>query len=300
MESNHRHKDFQSFALPTELHHRFGVRKSRKKLKIPKFISLFRHLFLPSLSLCLTCTKLFLMYLTIDQGNSFCKIIVFHNNIAIHREVCKVLTARHLQSIYKKYNIDAALACSVIGFNSILKKAFKKMRIDVLSATTKIPIKNLYTTPKTLGKDRLANVIAATFLFPKQNVLIIDAGTCIKYDLIDHSKKYKGGNISPGLMMRFLALNKFTRKLPLAPLTNPRKLIGDSTVTALQTGVFNGIVAEMEGLAARYAEKYSDLKVILTGGDTNRFVSQLNLSIFAASDLVNIGLNEIIKHNAEH
>lgn len=101
-------------------------------------------------------------------------------------------------------------------------------------------------------------------------------------------------------MMRFLALNKFTRKLPLAPLTNPRKLIGDSTVTALQTGVFNGIVAEMEGLAARYAEKYSDLKVILTGGDSNRFVSQLNLSIFAASDLVNIGLNEIIKNNAEH
>ncbi len=240
------------------------------------------------------------MYLTIDQGNSFCKIIIFQNNIAIYRDVCKVLTARRLQSLCKKFNIQSALVSSVVDFNSSLKIMLKKLSIVVLAESTKIPIKNLYTTPKTLGKDRLANVIAATFLFPKQNVLIIDAGTCIKYDLIDHSKKYKGGNISPGLKMRFLALNKFTGKLPLAPLTDPQKLIGDSTVTALQTGVFNGIVAEMEGIAARYAEKYTDLKVILTGGDMNRFVSQLNLSIFAASDLVNIGLNEIIKHNVEH
>ena len=85
----------------------------------------------------------------------------------------------------------------------------------------KIPIVNNYKTPKTLGDDRLANVVGASVLFPNKNVLTIDCGTCIKFDLINKEKQYNGGAISLGLKMRFEALNKFTANLPLI---KPKKI----------------------------------------------------------------------------
>ena len=237
------------------------------------------------------------MNLTIDIGNTFCKVIIFQNEIPVFQDICKVLSPRYLQKLYTQFEIEAAMFSSVVTAPLTLKKSFKKYGIKEFNSKTLIPIKNLYTTPKTLGKDRLANVIAANFLFPKENTLVIDAGTCIKYDFIDSKGRYKGGNISPGLNMRFLSMNQLTNKLPLVESKNPNQLIGISTVSALQTGVFNGIVAEIEGVANRYSKEYPNLKIIMTGGNSLDFVSQLNLSIFAAADLVNIGLNEIIKYN---
>ncbi len=236
------------------------------------------------------------MNLTIDLGNTFCKIIIFEDNIIVYRHVCKSLSTRLLHQLFRDFNISNAVISSVIPCSTTVKKALKKYRIREFSSTTKIPIKNLYTTPKTLGKDRLANGIAAAFLFPKENVLVIDAGTCLKFDFVDAKKNYRGGSISPGLSMRFIAMHQLTGKLPLAPINDPKRLIGNSTITALQVGVFNGMSEEINGIIARYKKEFGELHVILTGGDASRFVGQLNLSIFAASDLVNIGLNEIIKY----
>ena len=237
------------------------------------------------------------MNLTIDLGNSFCKVILFKDNVIVYRHTCKSLSIRYLQQLFNAFPIENSLLSSVIPIPAGLKTALKKHSIKEFSVNTKIPIKNLYTTPKTLGKDRLSNAIAAAFLFPKENVLIIDAGTCLKFDFVRSDAKYLGGSISPGLSMRFIAMHKQTGKLPLVKIDNPRKLIGNSTVTALQTGVFNGMTEEINGIIERYKKEYKKIRIILTGGDQQRFAGQLNLSIFAASDLVNIGLNEIIKHN---
>ncbi|MBP7185138.1 MAG: type III pantothenate kinase, partial [Saprospiraceae bacterium] len=227
------------------------------------------------------------MNLTIDLGNTLCKIIIFDDNVIVYRHICKSLSTRSLHQLFQNFQIRHSLISSVIPLKPLLKKTLKKYGIREFSSTTKIPIKNLYTTPKTLGKDRLANGIAGAFLFPKQNVLVIDAGTCIKYDFVDSRKHYKGGNISPGLSMRFIAMHKLTGKLPLVEINDPRKLIGTSTVTAIQSGVFNGMIEEIKGIIALYKNEYPKVKVILTGGDAHRFAGQLNLSIFAASDLVN-------------
>ncbi len=237
------------------------------------------------------------MNLTIDLGNSLCKIIIFEDNVIVYRHVCKSLSTRSLQHLFQNFQINHSIISSVIPIKPLLKKALKKYGIREFSSTTKIPVKNLYTTPKTLGKDRLANGIAGAFLFPKHNVLIVDAGTCIKYDFVDEKKQYRGGNISPGLSMRFIAMHQLTGKLPIVEINDPGKLIGNSTVTAIQSGVFNGMIEEIKGIITLYKNEYRKVKVILTGGDAHRFVGQLNLSIFAASDLVNIGLNEIIKYN---
>jgi type III pantothenate kinase len=237
------------------------------------------------------------MNLTIDLGNSYCKIIIFRDNDIVYRDVCKSLSTRHLPQLFKSFEIEFALLSSVISLKPSLKNQLKKYKVRLFSPSVKIPIKNLYTTPKTLGKDRLANAIAGSFLFPGDNVLIIDSGTCIKYDFVNSKKQYLGGSISPGLRMRFIALNKLTDALPLVEIDTKGKLIGNSTVKAIQSGVFNGMTEEIKGIISRYKTEYGQLKVILTGGDAHRFAGQLNLSIFAASDLVNIGLNEIIKYN---
>ncbi|MBL0104723.1 MAG: type III pantothenate kinase [Bacteroidetes bacterium] len=236
------------------------------------------------------------MNLTIDAGNTSIKVLVLRGDNPVYRHACKSLSTRYLQSLQRSFTIEEGMISSVIHLSPAVKKHLKSMGVRELTERTKIPVKNLYKTPSTLGKDRLANVIAASFLFPGKNILVVDCGTCIKYDLLQNGKIYRGGSISPGLEMRFNALHRFTGKLPRVESRNPNKLIGNTTVTAIQTGVFNGIIGEINEVISRYRKQYPGLKVIITGGDAHRFVGQLNLSIFAASDLVNLGLNEIIKY----
>ncbi len=145
--------------------------------------------------------------------------------------------------------------------------------------------------------DRLAGVCGAIELFKETDTLVIDAGTCITYDFVDKQKNYFGGSISPGLKMRFKAVHTFTAKLPLVDSANAVGLIGDSTESSIQSGVINGMIAEIEGIIMRYQDKYPGLRVILCGGDTAFFENKLKASIFAAPDLVLIGLNSILIYN---
>src|SRR5690606_13620294 len=112
-----------------------------------------------------------------------------------------------------------------------------------------------------------------------------DAGTCITYDFTDSDRQYYGGGISPGLKMRFQAVHTFTARLPLViPAENP-ELVGNSTETSIQSGIVNGILAEIDGIISRYRQKYPDLQVILCGGDAPFFENKLKASIFASPDL---------------
>jgi type III pantothenate kinase len=241
------------------------------------------------------------MNLTIDIGNTFIKTIIFSDTVPIYRNVSRTLTANYIERLKRNFEIKDSMVSSVVNLKKPLLSSIRSLpRIHLLNAATKIPIKNLYKTPATLGKDRLANAIAGAFLFPGKNVLIIDVGTCIKYDFINSRKQYLGGSISPGLDMRFRAMHEFTGKLPMIKMKEALKknfLTGSSTQTAMETGVIIGMTEEISGFINRYKKKYNTLKIILTGGDSKRFAGQLNLSIFAAEDLVNIGLNEIIRFN---
>lgn len=238
------------------------------------------------------------MNLTIDIGNSFIKTLIFEDTFPVYRNVSETLTSIHITRLLSKFPIKYSMLSSVVDIKKPVLNALNKLpHLKKFTGSTSIPIKNLYETPSTLGKDRLANAIAGAFLFPGKNVLIIDAGTCIKYDFINSKKEYLGGSISPGLQMRFKSLHHFTSKLPLVKELKITELTGRSTVKAMQTGVIIGICEEMKGFIHRYKSKYKSLQIILTGGDADHFVEDLKLSIFAAEDLVNIGLNEIIRYN---
>jgi len=130
--------------------------------------------------------------------------------------------------------------------------------------------------------------------------LVIDAGTCITYDFVDANRNYQGGGISPGLNMRFRAVHTFTAKLPLVTPIKGARLIGDTTESSIQSGVVNGLLAEMEGIIRLYTEEFPGLRVILCGGDAGFFENQLKASIFASPELVLLGLNSILIHNVNH
>jgi len=168
-----------------------------------------------------------------------------------------------------------------------------------LDHQTKLPIENLYETPETLGKDRIAAAVGANELFPDQNLLIIDAGTAITFDLVSEKNQFVGGNISPGLEMRFKALNQFTGKLPLVGYQDDFEPIGRNTTEAIRAGVQNGIIFEIAQTIDLFNRNYQNLQIIMTGGDSNFFERKLNYSIFVHFNLTLIGLNRILEHNAE-
>ncbi|MCC7232639.1 MAG: type III pantothenate kinase [Bacteroidia bacterium] len=239
------------------------------------------------------------MDMTIDIGNSNTKVVLFENDMLKLRKVFKEFRVADARMMIKSYKVSKTILSSVKAVPRTLTNYLAaSTRIVIFNQSTAIPVKNKYKSPSTLGRDRLASVIGARKLFPGIDILVIDAGTCIKYDFISRRGDYSGGSISPGMDMRFKALHQFTDQLPLVKADALTDFIGQSTRDAINTGVQTGILLEMEGFIRLYRKRYKPLRVVMTGGDALRFAGQLNLPIFAASDLVNIGLHEILKYNA--
>lgn len=235
------------------------------------------------------------MNLVVDYGNSAAKVGIFNHEILV--ETLTFATLDALQKFVQQSTADNILVSSVKEDpEKILSHAKSKMKF-VLSPELGLPIRNKYSTPKTLGMDRIASACGAYQLFPGENALAIDAGTCITYEFLDKDGSYRGGGISPGLSMRFKAVHTFTAKLPLISPKENVSLIGDSTETSIQSGVINGLLAEIEGIIGRYQKEFGSVRVILCGGDARFFENQLKASIFASPELVLIGLNSILNYN---
>jgi type III pantothenate kinase len=182
------------------------------------------------------------MNLIIDIGNSFVKVAVFKKDALVQKELIQskdlLKTVKELKKKYKTLNkaIISSVGKVETTIIDVLKESF---HVLVLNSQTKLPFKNLYGTPKTLGVDRMALVSASTKQFPKKNVLIVDAGTCITYDFINNKNEYFGGAISPGIRMRYQSLNNFTANLPLLETNLPTDIIGNSTATSIHSGINN-------------------------------------------------------------
>lgn len=238
-------------------------------------------------------------FLAIDVGNSRIKtlyqsnksnshISVFHND----NDFLSYINTLSLSSI-------SLIVCDVRNklpnnFFEIIKNT--KHHI-ILSHLTNLPIKNNYDTPHTLGYDRIASVVAATYIFPEANSLIIDAGTAITYDIITHNKEYLGGAISPGIQMRFRALNEFTGKLPLVKFNEIKTFPAKNTSNCIELGVINGVIAEINDFIENANQQFYPLQIILTGGDSPNLVKYIKKTIFVEENLVLIGLINILKYN---
>lgn len=233
------------------------------------------------------------MKLIIDIGNTLVKYAVFSFDeiVIIHKK--NDVEVSFVKDLVQKHSINDVIISSVRN-KTEWDFGLKTLYLDHL---TKLPITINYKTPETLGKDRVANVVAASILYPNKNALIIDAGTCITIDFIDQNKEYQGGRISPGIEMRYKSLHKFTSQLPKLCINNNAQQIGKDTNSSIISGVENGVVAEIETIITDFRNENENLCVIVTGGDTFFFENTLKNSIFADQNLVLKGLNEILKYN---
>ena len=211
------------------------------------------------------------------------------------------ISIEDLEQLYLIHpDISASIISSVTNYDTHIRTFLEERGYFIeFSETTSIPINNNYSTPETLGEDRLAAVVAANYLFPKNNCLVIQAGTCITFEFIDQQKNYLGGAISPGIDMRLKALDTFTAKLPLIERKENIDLIGTTTKSSILSGVMNGILEEVEGIITRYQNLYPGLMVVLSGGDMNYFDKRLKNNIFALPNIVLTGLNIILDYNFE-
>lgn len=238
------------------------------------------------------------MNLVIDIGNTAAKLGVFDGTELKSVQSVKSNTIENaVTDLKSQFKIDKCIVSSVTQLRSEGILALKQINTIDFNHKTPIPIKNKYETPETLGLDRLANAVALFKHYPNSPALAIDFGTCIKYDLVNVKGEYLGGSISPGMQMRYKALNEFTAKLPLAAPTDTVQLTGTNTETSIKSGVQRGIRAEINGIIEEYRAQYSELQVVFTGGDHKYFAKAFKNSIFARPNLTLEGLNEVLLFN---
>ncbi len=238
--------------------------------------------------------------IVIDQGNTLIKLVLFTSDEIRWFKIYKELTSIEAEKIESELeNVNYGIISSVSASPEKITNLFKRIKWTILSNNTPVPVKITYKTPQSLGKDRLAGVVAASDMYPGKDILVIDAGTAITCDIITRYKEYPGGSISPGLTMRFKALNTFTGRLPLLEITDYTDLTGRDTNESILSGVMNGAYFEIEGFISKYRELYPELITVLTGGDANYFDRNVKSDIFVVPNLVANGLKLILQYNLE-
>lgn len=242
------------------------------------------------------------MQLVIDIGNTRVKVGLFEKNELIQHFIFESTNELIARKLFEKYSIENCLIASVINeIESFISEIKIKTNVIVFTNETPIPIKNLYQSAHTLGSDRLAAAIGGNASTPNENILVIDAGTCIKYNFVNSNNEYIGGGISPGLQMRFKALHTFTARLPLLKVDeNFNSLIGKTSEESILSGVELGAFNEVKGFIEEYNSQFNNLKVFLTGGDTEFFAKRLKNRIFADQNLILKGLNSILSHTINY
>jgi len=238
------------------------------------------------------------MNLIIDAGNTAVKLAVFEEG--------QLVQMQHVDAVYQDFKviheeypqINFVIICDVRGLDwDFLDKIFEAKKIFKTASTLRFPFINAYKTPKTLGVDRMGLMAAAAKTYPKQNVLVIDVGTCITYDVLTQENTYVGGLISLGYNMRYKSLSEFTGKLPLIAHRSTETTLGVDTQSSIQAGVFHGVYHEIQGQIDHFRHKYQDLTIILTGGDCKQLSKRLKNPIFAHPNFLVTGLDYILELN---
>lgn len=264
------------------------------------------------------------MRLIIDQGNSSIKLTTFEKGVATAGAASESDDAvQFVSNFVKDCPIEATMYCSVRrAYNKPLQEWLQAHAAKVIcfDEKTLLPIAIGYRTPHTLGYDRIAAAVGAQTIFPQRNILIIDAGTAITYDLLSADGIFVGGNIAPGADLRLQSLHEHTGRLPLVGTQGDTPLWGYDTETALRSGSLQGIAYEIEGYIHECSKRYDELLVFLTGGDAERLAAMTKRVIFALKNeeipqvpasrestevifldrnLVPKGLNRILEYNVE-
>lgn len=153
--------------------------------------------------------------------------------------------------------------------------------------------------PAEVGADRLVNASAAWARY-KQSLIVIDFGTATTFDVVSKDGNYVGGIIAPGINLSLEALHKAAAKLPTVAIQPPSKVIGTNTIGAMQSGIYHGYTALIEGLVARIKKEYKHpMKVIATGGLASLYAKACPAIEKLEPDLTILGLKGLYEMNVK-
>lgn len=248
------------------------------------------------------------MILALDVGNSQIFGGVFHHGeLAIRfRKQSRPPTSSDelglfLRSVLRENGGDPAgveqiAVCSVVPelIYSLRSCCRKYFGLDpfILQAGAKTGLKIRYRNPLEVGPDRIANAMAATHLYPDQNIIVVDFGTATTFDAVSANRDFLGGIIVPGIRISMEALEKNTARLPNVEIVPPADLIGRSTVECIQSGLYFGnraVVQELTREIRTQTFRGEPVLVIGTGGFSRLFERE---TLFDAvhPDLILVGL----------
>jgi type III pantothenate kinase len=240
------------------------------------------------------------MNLIFDFGNSLTKYFFIQDDKVIDRgSFISNKVDDNMLAIKNKRSIEKLIYSSVIDDKrDELSSIFKNSKIISLrDKTIKLPFTNEYKS-ETLGDDRVALVSAGLSLYPNKDLLIIDIGTCITYDIVTMNKKYLGGSISPGFNSRYSSLSDRTSNLPKLEFKTPKSLIGDSTEEHIHAGIYYGIIGEISYNIERQKVRFPNIEIIVSGGGSNFLLNKIKNVIFADQNFLAHGLNHILQINS--
>ena len=248
------------------------------------------------------------MNLCIDQGNSRTKVaLMTDEGKLIKHLIYKQFSSADIDRLFELYDITDSIISSVVNIEAAVVNTLSRrsQHFVLFDHMTPVPIVNTYDTPETLGQDRLAAAVGAKHLCPNENLLIIDAGSAITYDYVSEQGEFVGGNIAPGLKMRFTILQRMTKKLPLVEVEDNEliPLFGKNTRDAIAAGVIRGVAYEVKGYMRTMREKVPHFRTFLTGGNAPYVLANVRSSrteereMIFEKHLVLIGLNEILVFN---
>ena len=295
-ESNQGHKDFQSFALPTEL--RYRILKCSKYKRVFRFEQIITN---KNLLVFLNIVLITFMNLILDIGNTLSKYSVFESDIIIDQGTWKSKGIVEEFEIWIKNNpeCESIIVSDVYGVDNTVFELRAKCKVVWVSSDINLPFKINYETPQTLGSDRLSLIASAIIAYPNKNCLVIDLGTCITYDFVNKNREYYGGSISPGFSVRYMSLKTHTSKLPQLKFNLPKNISGNSTEESIHSGIYFGIIGEVKNQIRAYNENFKDLTVILTGGDADKLANQIKNVIFANHNFLAKGLYTVLQLNTD-
>lgn len=154
-----------------------------------------------------------------------------------------------------------------------------------------------YPQPKEIGADRIVNAVGAISLY-NTPLIIIDFGTATTFCYVDEAQSYRGGIIAPGIKVSMEALYSKASKLPKIEIAQPESIIGNSTIEAMQSGVYYGYVGQVDGIVNRMKSSLAmDPVVIATGGLASLIARGSETIDHIETHLTLKGLYEIYERN---
>lgn len=237
--------------------------------------------------------------ITVDIGNTRSKYVIWNSQGAIIENGSDVLM---VDLLHRFPGSKMSVAC--VG----KLKEEVPLGAEFISVKGAFPFEICIEQPETLGVDRLAGMLGAFHKFAGSDLLVIDLGSCVTYDYLilkgNHGlPNYLGGAISPGLRFRYLVMSEHTAALPflgdgVADFFHAVNDIEKNTVTAMHSGVINGLLDEIQGRLNRFFKDYQDGLVVFTGGDAELIHEKLGnrwkSRIFVEPWLVHYGLYNAI------